>query len=209
MLFNIYYLNKKISLINKEQFNLLNINLEGVVVKDDKDINNSIYAWIKNNDQHVVLVFETEQDVFSCLVSEFFVKNELLFAAGGLIKNTDDKYLFIYKRGHWDLPKGKIDKGETTERAAIRECMEETSIQSVSLGKSIGTTLHLFNQKKKDILKITQWYLMSSLHNTELIPQAEEGIEQVAWFNKEEISNIVMQNTYASIIEVLHTANII
>ncbi len=35
-------------------------------------------------------------------------------AGGIVIKN--EKILFIYKNGKWDLPKGKIDKGETIDQ---------------------------------------------------------------------------------------------
>ena len=42
-------------------------------------------------------------------------------AAGGLVYNDEGEVLLIFKRDHWDLPKGKIDKGESREAAAVRE----------------------------------------------------------------------------------------
>lgn len=57
---------------------------------------------------------------------------------------------------HWDLPKGKIEEGETPQQAAIRECIEETGLDLSSymenledLGEVVynrkrGKRLHLF-----------------------------------------------------------------
>ena len=42
-------------------------------------------------------------------------------AGGGVVFNEFNEVLFIYRRGFWDLPKGKIDPGETIEQTAVRE----------------------------------------------------------------------------------------
>ena len=42
-------------------------------------------------------------------------------AAGGVVTNPQGKVLLIFRNDKWDLPKGKIDKGETIEAAAIIE----------------------------------------------------------------------------------------
>ena len=95
--------------------------------------------------------------------------------------NTNKELLVIYRRGSWDLPKGKIDPGETKEEAAVREIQEETGLQTVELGKLICSTYHTYKDKKGNrILKLTHWFEM---HTTEiaLIPQAEEDIEVAEW----------------------------
>jgi bis(5'-nucleosidyl)-tetraphosphatase len=39
-------------------------------------------------------------------------------------------YLVLnYPAGHWDFPKGAVEKGETEEQAAMREIKEETGIE--------------------------------------------------------------------------------
>ena len=49
---------------------------------------------------------------------------KLILAAGGLVKKQQD-YLFIYRNGKWDLPKGKLENNETFSQCALREVEEE------------------------------------------------------------------------------------
>ncbi|NJK84729.1 MAG: NUDIX domain-containing protein [Bacteroidales bacterium] len=76
-----------------------------------------------------------------------------LDAAGGLIKNNKDEYLFIFRRGKWDLPKGKVDQGETIEEAAVREAQEECGIKDVNISAPMLSTYHTYEQEGKFILK--------------------------------------------------------
>jgi 8-oxo-dGTP pyrophosphatase MutT (NUDIX family) len=106
---------------------------------------------------------------------------KILEAAGGVVFNAENQLLAIYRRGSWDLPKGKIDKGETPAEAAVREVMEETGLQKVELGPFLLPTYHTYQDKKgKRILKPTHWYRMYT-PDQELIPQAEEDIEKAVW----------------------------
>lgn len=110
---------------------------------------------------------------------------KIIEAAGGLVANEDafkDNLLVMFRRGSWDLPKGKIDEGETPEIAAVREVEEETGVKNVKLGKKLGDTYHTYEQKGKRILKKTYWYAMTTPHN-ELTPQTEEDIERLEWVN--------------------------
>ncbi|MBK8843608.1 MAG: NUDIX domain-containing protein [Saprospiraceae bacterium] len=69
-------------------------------------------------------------------------------ASGGVVFNEFNEVLFIYRRGFWDLPKGKIDPGETKEQTAVREVEEETGITGIELGEHIGNTYHIFKTLK-------------------------------------------------------------
>lgn len=112
-----------------------------------------------------------------------------LEAAGGIVKNTNDELLFIYRLGKWDLPKGKVEKGETTEIAALREVEEECGISNLQLNGFIANTYHIYFDKKL-CLKSTYWYDMLYEGNESLTPQTEEGIDSVEWKKQEEIPTI-------------------
>ncbi len=126
-------------------------------------------------------------------------KNHFFYleAAGGVVNNQKNEILFIYRLGKWDLPKGKVEKGETTEVAAIREVVEECGINDLKLGRLIDITYHIYFQKKL-ILKAVYWYEMHS-DGTEIpVPQNEEGIEIAVWKNHGEIPGL-MNQTYENI----------
>lgn len=102
-------------------------------------------------------------------------------AAGGIVTNVESgKQLFIFRRGFWDLPKGKLDKGESGAEAAVREVKEETGLTDLILGDPLPTTYHTYRTKKHRVLKPTYWFAMSSRQMT-LMPEDGEGIELAQW----------------------------
>jgi ADP-ribose pyrophosphatase YjhB (NUDIX family) len=135
--------------------------------------------------------------VFNQLKQQFTLIN----AAGGLVKNSQSEYLFIFRRGKWDLPKGKLDEREDFETAAIREVQEECGITHIELGDLYHLSYHIYEENNDWILKQTNWYLMKS-EEKNLIPQLEEGITQTAWLPTSQFEK-VRENTYASIDEII------
>jgi len=106
---------------------------------------------------------------------------KIIKAAGGLIENEHRELLWIYRRGSWDLPKGKIEKGEGKKEAAIREVQEETGINEVGIVRKLPTTYHTYRLKNgKRILKKSYWYLMHAPKQP-LVAQTEEDIELAEW----------------------------
>jgi mutator protein MutT len=128
----------------------------------------------------------------------------LIQAGGGLVVNEKGEVLFMFRRGKWDLPKGKLDPGETLEGCAVREVEEETGISQLELIKFLMVTEHEYEEKGIIILKETHWYLMNTSSNQKLIPQKEEDILDLRWIGLPEFS-IVKRNTYPAILEVLRT----
>lgn len=120
-----------------------------------------------------------------------------LKAAGGLVTNQNNEYLLIYRLAKWDLPKGKAEKGETSEITAIREVEEECSV-SVKLEEFICATWHYYPQRGKQMLKKTDWYAMECTDDSNLQPQTIEDIEKVEWVGKPQL-NTALANTYHSI----------
>jgi 8-oxo-dGTP pyrophosphatase MutT (NUDIX family) len=103
-------------------------------------------------------------------------------AAGGVVFNGD-KILLIHRRGVWDLPKGKLDPGESSRVAALREVEEETGVRA-ALGDKICTTYHTYSHNGSRMLKRTKWYRMTMLDDANMTPQAEEDIDQLAWLDR-------------------------
>ncbi|MEI6174305.1 MAG: NUDIX domain-containing protein [Bacteroidota bacterium] len=149
-------------------------------------------------------------------------------AAGGLVKNEKGEYLFIHRLGHWDLPKGKIDKKDMNDpatdanrfadlingkaefpphpssagTAAIREVREETGLKSVKITRDLTSTWHIYKLKDKRILKQTWWFEMEADSAQVLKPQTSEGIFLVKWTSPNAI-HCILTHTYASIRELL------
>lgn len=123
-------------------------------------------------------------------------------AAGGVVCDARGRFLMIFRRGHWDLPKGKLDDGETLEACALREVTEETGLHAIrSLGPLL-TTYHVYEQGGERYLKASHWYRML-FHGTEgAVPQTEEDIERIEWLTREEVAERLPQ-AYASIREVM------
>jgi 8-oxo-dGTP pyrophosphatase MutT (NUDIX family) len=115
------------------------------------------------------------------LWKDFKAIYKIMKAAGGVVENEKNEVLMIYRRDHWDLPKGKIEKKESKEDAAVREVMEETGLQNVDLQDFIHTSYHTYiDRKDRRVLKVTYWFTMKTT-DTQLIPQAEEDIEEAVF----------------------------
>ena len=131
----------------------------------------------KNKNIRAVVLYHPDLEV---LWADFQACFKVLEAAGGYVLNGQGELLVFYRRGSWDLPKGKIDKGETPEQAAIREVQEETGLLNIDLGSFLAHTYHTYEEKGKRILKKTWWYRMQTTDN-QLVPQTEEDIEEICW----------------------------
>lgn len=143
-----------------------------------KGLFNYIDAFEKNNDRLGVILIVDDPDES---LEQFCSIYKVIEAAGGLVFNKEKELLAIFRRGHWDLPKGKIEKGETIKEAAVREVQEETGIQQIKLKDKIGTTYHTYSTKKhKRVLKVSHWFKMKT-KDVEVTPQVEEDIEKVEW----------------------------
>lgn len=129
----------------------------------------------------------------------------LVKAAGGLVRNGEGKYLFIFRRGVWDLPKGKLDPGETIEQCAVREVGEETGLQGVQSDGPLVLTYHTYDENGKHILKETHWYRMRVTDTTGLKPQLEEQITELRWADAAEIARL-LKHTFPSIVDVIRSA---
>ncbi|MFV0238394.1 MAG: NUDIX hydrolase [Flavobacteriales bacterium] len=148
------------------------------------------------NIESSICVFHSDLDY----LWNYFQKNhKIIKASGGLVKNHLNQVLFIKRLGLWDLPKGKIEKGEDKKKAAIREVEEECHVFGLEIVAPLLTTYHIYYTKKEAVLKIVYWYeMLCKKENQNLIPQIEEGIEKVVWKSPIEIEQ-ALKNTYQNI----------
>ncbi len=123
-------------------------------------------------------------------------------AGGGIVFNQNGELLIMKRLGKWDLPKGKIDPGETISEGAIREVEEECGIDQLRIEKFLTISYHTYKLQGHRFLKATHWYKMNTAFMGKLTPQAEESITEVKWVNLNEM-DIQELDTYESIREIL------
>jgi len=118
----------------------------------------------------------------------------IIDAAGGAVKNDEGDLLMIYRYGHWDLPKGKIELGESNEEGAIREVMEECGVDEPEITGVLPTTYHYYELEGEPILKRSFWFAMKLDKGSPLTPQLEEDISQVIWCDSAKIEELKDQS---------------
>lgn len=127
-----------------------------------------------------------------------FLRNKfkVVKAAGGLVRKKD-KFLMIYRMKKWDLPKGKIDRGEKNRKAASREVQEECNV-TVKVDAKICTTWHTYTMNKRAMIKKTRWYVMDVIDDSKMRPDPSEDIEETRWMNRKEVYH-ALEHSYKSI----------
>jgi len=175
-------------------------------VISDKITASEIYREVINfagNTDVFYIESKNPSEKFNRFLSAF----PIIEAAGGIVRKLPGKsdILMIYRLGKWDLPKGKIDKGESTVEAALREVSEECGINHLQPGAIAGITYHIYEIKNTPVLKKTTWYMMDSDFNGEPVPEKNEGITIARWVPVNEINKLLPQ-CYKSIAHLLESA---
>lgn len=192
---------------------------------NDKEINFACNEYVvKNNDTTLTLSNPSENNIQK-IISDFILNEsykklflitiepkslfkafrkdyKIVNAAGGLVKDKDNRILFIFRRGKWDLPKGKIEKDERKQHAALREVREETGLDTLMIVRRLDKTYHIYTEKNIHILKKTYWYEMVAIKAAPLHPQIEEDITDIRWFEPDNL-NEVLSNTYPLVAELV------
>ncbi|RYZ27865.1 MAG: NUDIX domain-containing protein [Chitinophagaceae bacterium] len=145
-----------------------------------------------------VLLYKNVEEALAAFKSHL----QVIVAAGGLVQTKQNEFLLIFRKGKWDLPKGKLDEGEELEVCALREIEEETGATGLSIEKPLKITYHTYFEGERYILKESHWYLIHSAGKKALKPQIEEDIEKCEWVPIEKLGNY-MSNMHASIIDVI------
>lgn len=127
---------------------------------------------------------------------------KIVEAAGGVVWNDKKEPLFIFRNHFWDLPKGHVDPGETHLETALREVEEETGLSGFRLGRQLPDSWHFYFMRGSWCLKHTCWYEMFYSGTVAPKPQFSEGITQVKWIARKNLSKTLDQS-YRSVQEVL------
>lgn len=136
------------------------------------------------------------------LKKSFFKKFTLVKAGGGLVMNENNEVLLIFRRGKWDLPKGKLDNGETIEHCALREVKEETGLKKVNLDGALMITYHTYHEGTKYVLKESHWFNMKAEGKQSLVPQVSEDIHEIKWVKMPDVKSY-FKNAFPSVVDVL------
>ena len=164
-----------------------------------KEVSLLYHAFEADPTQKTLLLYA---DDYARLKSHFFDQFNIVVAAGGFVKNEYGEILFIFRRGRWDLPKGKLnskkDAVEKKQDAAVREVMEETGLQQVELVGKMARTCHIFFEKRQRWLKKTFWYEMRAPKDQPVKPQTEEDITEVRWIRPEDLPH-TLEGAYPSL----------
>jgi 8-oxo-dGTP pyrophosphatase MutT (NUDIX family) len=124
------------------------------------------------------------------------------YSAGVVVFRIEDnvrQYLLLhYASGHWDFPKGHIEKGEEKKEAALRELYEEAGIRAqlvpdweyafdyffknIKTGELVNKTVYFFIGKT-DEKKIT----LSHEHQGYAWLSYEQALEKITYKNAQEL----------------------
>jgi 8-oxo-dGTP pyrophosphatase MutT (NUDIX family) len=202
MYIKIYFDNKPVFLCDEINEELAEILHHPDAVFIDESSTQAINAFvheIKKEQFHAGVMLDKDLEK---LKKAFFHHFTSIEAAGGIVQNNDKEFLFIYRLGKWDLPKGKVEPGEDLEECAIREVEEETNTTDLTIKKKVGETYHAYDAFGKHFLKTSHWYYMSCPAEQQSAPQTEENITAIKWAHTKEIREL-MENTYPSIKDIL------
>lgn len=194
-MYKVFYNNSLIFIGHK--LTIDEINLQRVKVSNKKETIRFLGEFLTTeNPNDFCLIGYDEHELFGDFKSYF----QYMEAAGGLVTNDLQEYLFIKRFGIWDFPKGKMKRNELPEAAAIREVEEETMVGGIEITANLPSTYHIYEFNKIFVLKKTFWFSMFTEDRGKLVPQQEEDITEAVWFDRTK-SEDAIQSSYRSLKE--------
>ena len=157
----------------------------------------SLIGSMREASTRAAIILYSVADAFEAVKNQF----TLIQASGGLV-HSRDKILLIFRRGKWDLPKGKLDDDEDLVNCALREVKEETGLSDLTFEHTLAISYHTYYEAGRHILKETHWHLLKGNDAEVLVPQTNEDIEKCEWVDMDKLI-AYMENAPASIIDVL------
>ena len=165
---------------------------------DNETLTTTVELLIESPVLSSIYIFdENLKELWEAFTSDY----KLVEAAGGVVQKGD-RLLFIFKNKHWDLPKGKMEKGESQQDCAVREVKEECGISELDISDPIETIYHVYKEGEKLFLKKTYWFNMSTSEEGPFQGDSKEGITEVRWMNAREWDDAKLKS-YPSLIQLL------
>jgi 8-oxo-dGTP pyrophosphatase MutT (NUDIX family) len=201
-MYKVFFNERKITLSSGLPENPKNHGAQGSELEHLESLPEIVNLFLMSNKKEECLVYKNIDDLWDGFKNCFLC----IKAAGGVVRK-DNKFLFIFRRGKWDLPKGKIDKGESAKRAALREVVEECGISNMKIINQLPSTWHIYqspypDSKNKWILKETSWFEMDYKGTQDLKPQTEEDITDIMWVGENDFKEI-LKNTYPNLEQII------
>ena len=196
------FLGKKCIIISLHEVKGIEKNARVISFKSAEQLHNEYKHFARSFKLKKLIIIGDEKKAWKVFRSLF----GYIESAGGVVKNEKGHLLMIYRNNHWDIPKGKMEKGESPDQTALREVEEECGVKQLKIIKVLTLTHHIFNQDKNQWMKRTYWYEMICKDSSKPAPQAIEGIEIAKWMSREEVKKIA-NKIYPSLREVLATAS--
>lgn len=121
-------------------------------------------------------------------------------SVGGVIVRQEGKKSFFlllhYPSGHWDFPKGHVEKGESDEQTLRREIKEETGIERLEVvSKFKKYSFYYYKAKRKErikrinngistnVAKVVVYYLVKTIEKEVTISHEHKGFQ---WLEAEQ-----------------------
>ena len=168
--------------------------VQNCVEFDKIQLTNTVKRFVDSDSRSLAIIHSDLAALWKAFKKEF----KVIHAAGGLVFNEKGEVLWIFRHNTWDLPKGKVEKGEDHAAAALREVEEECGVTQLELLCPITDTYHVYEHKGRQILKRTHWFKMQAPSEQRLSAQTEEGITAVCWLDSVKMER-ALENTYENI----------
>lgn len=122
-------------------------------------------------------------------------------SSGGVVIFGNAILLLKKFNGDWVLPKGRVEKNEKIEDAALREVLEESGVKA-EIDRYIGVANYKYRNLKEDrmVNKKVHWYLMKA-NSMDCTPQKNEGFVDALFVHIDKATDIVRYKDEKKMIE--------
>jgi mutator protein MutT len=116
-------------------------------------------------------------------------------AGGVVVRQENGRIVFLAikpaHRDRWQLPKGTIERGETAERAAVREVREEGGVDASIIG-DLGEINYFYRMAGRGYAKKVHFFLM----NYEAGDPADhdQEVQEAAWFSLDQWGQLAFKS---------------